>query len=91
MLQSGYSADFILGMAVESLNGVRNRSTSAGAVRDADPDFIARWTCYVKCKPPGVRDARRGGQGQRLTGVVFFRRDDVPPDIAAKGQKSGGC
>ena len=26
LLQSGYAADFILGLAVESLNGVRNRS-----------------------------------------------------------------
>ena len=30
MLQSGYAADFILGLTVESLNGVRNRSTSGG-------------------------------------------------------------
>src|SRR5436190_2121233 len=40
MLQSGYAADFILGMAVESLNGVRNRSTAGGAVREADPEFV---------------------------------------------------
>ena len=40
LLQSGYAADFILGLAVESLNGVRNRSTAGGAVREADPDFI---------------------------------------------------
>ena len=33
MLQSGYAADFVLGLTVESLNGVRNRSTSAGTVR----------------------------------------------------------
>src|SRR5208282_4286368 len=40
MLQSGYAADFILGLTVESLNGVRNRSTAAGAMREADPDFL---------------------------------------------------
>ena len=40
MLQSGYAADFILGLTVESLNGVRNRSTAAGAVREADPEFV---------------------------------------------------
>jgi hypothetical protein len=39
MLQSGFAADFVLSMAVESLNGVRNRSTAAGAVREADPAF----------------------------------------------------
>ena len=27
MVQTGYAADFILGLTVESLNGVRNRPT----------------------------------------------------------------
>jgi len=40
MLQSGYPADFVLGLTVESLNGVRNRSVAAGALREADPEFI---------------------------------------------------
>jgi hypothetical protein len=40
MLQSGYAADFILGLTVESLNGVRNRSAAGGAVREADPEFL---------------------------------------------------
>src|SRR5512146_1607139 len=39
LLQSGYAADFILGMATESLNGVRNRSAAGGVVRAADPEF----------------------------------------------------
>ena len=39
MLQSGYPADFVLGLTVESLNGVRNRAVAAGAVREADPEF----------------------------------------------------
>src|SRR5262249_56638662 len=40
LLQSGYAADFILGMAVESLNGVRNRSAAGGIVHEADPEVI---------------------------------------------------
>jgi hypothetical protein len=40
LLQSGYAADFILSLAVESLNGVRNRSTAGGVVREADPEFL---------------------------------------------------
>ena len=43
MLQSGYAADFVLGLTVESFNGVRNRSTAGGVVREADPDFVRRW------------------------------------------------
>src|SRR4029077_4444455 len=39
MLQSGYAADFVLGLTVESLNGVRNRATAGGIAREADPEF----------------------------------------------------
>jgi len=40
MLQSGYAADFVLGLTVESLNGVRNRSATAGATGAAEPEFV---------------------------------------------------
>src|SRR4030095_5645912 len=40
MLQSGSAAELLLGLAVESLNGVRNRSTAGGVVREADPEFL---------------------------------------------------
>lgn len=40
MLQTGYSADFIIGLTVESLNGVRNRSVMAGTVWEADAGFV---------------------------------------------------
>ena len=47
MLQSGYAADFILEMSLESLNGLQNRSTAYGARRPADPDFL-RVTLLLK-------------------------------------------
>ena len=40
MIQAGYPADFLLGLTVESLNGVRNRSTGGGVVREADAEFV---------------------------------------------------
>jgi len=86
LLQSGYSADFILGMAVESLNGVRNRSTAGGAVREADPEFLRALNLLREVQAAGafgmrVEEEKDAGS----TGVVFFRRDDVPPEIAEKG------
>ncbi|HEY7120895.1 MAG TPA: hypothetical protein VH475_30200 [Tepidisphaeraceae bacterium] len=85
LLQSGYAADFILGMAVESLNGVRNRSAAGGVVRPAEPEFTRALEL--------LRDVQRAGAfGMRVeedklkgsTGVVFFQRDDVLPEIAQK-------
>jgi hypothetical protein len=86
LLQSGYSADFILGMSVESLNGVRNRSTAASAVRAADPDFIRALELLREVQAAGAFGMRvEEDKVKGSTGVVFFRRDDVPPDITAKG------
>ena len=86
LLQSGYAADFILGLAVESLNGVRNRSTAGGTVRDADPEFIRALDLLREVQAAGAFGMRvEENKVTGSTGVVFFRRDDVPPEIAAKG------
>jgi hypothetical protein len=85
LLQSGYAADFILGMAVESLNGVRNRSASGGAVREADPAFIRALDLLRQVQAAGAVGMRvEEDKAKGSTGVVFFRRGDVPPDIAEK-------
>ena len=80
LLQSGYAADFILGLAVKSLNGVRNRSTAGGVVREADPEFLRALDLLRE-----VQGARAFGMRveedkvKSSTGVVFFRRDDMSP------------
>jgi hypothetical protein len=39
LLQSGYPADVVFNLTVESINGVDNRSVSGGQLRPADPEF----------------------------------------------------
>ena len=85
MLQSGYAADFLLGLTVESLNGVRNRSTAGGATREADPDFVRALQLLREVQSAGAVGMRvEENKAKGSTGVVFFRRDDVPADIAEK-------
>jgi hypothetical protein len=85
MLQSGYAADFILGLTVESLNGVRNRSTAGGIVREADPDFIRALELLRDIQSAGAVGLRvESSTAKGSTGVMFFRRDDVSPEIAQK-------
>ena len=85
MLQSGYAADFVLGLTVESLNGVRNRSTAAGALREADPDFIRVLQLLRDVQAAGDMGMRvEGDKVKGQTAVLFFRRDDVTPEIAEK-------
>jgi len=85
LLQSGYAADFILGLAFESLNGVRNRSTAGGAVREADPEFIRALDLLREVQAAGAFGMRvEEDKVKGSTGVVFFRRDEVPGEIAEK-------
>jgi hypothetical protein len=86
MLQSGYPADFILGLTVESLNGVRNRSAAGGMVRAADPEFLRALELMRDVQAAGAMGMRvEENKEKGSTGVVFFRREDVPADIAEKG------
>ncbi len=85
MLQTGYAADFILGLTVESLNGVRNRSTTGGDVREADPDFVRALVLLREVQASGAFGMSvEQDQVKGSTGVVFFRRDDLPTEVAAK-------
>jgi hypothetical protein len=86
MLQAGYAADFILGLTVESINGVRNRSAMGGAVREADPEFLRALALIRELQVSSVLGLRvEEDKAKGATGVVFFRRDDVPADVLEKG------
>ncbi len=87
LLQSGYAADFILALTVESLNGVNNRSTLGGIVRQAHPDFVRALELLREIQGAGAFGMRVEEDKDKDKGsvaVLFFRKDDVPAEIAAK-------
>jgi hypothetical protein len=85
MLQSGYAADFILGLTVESLNGVRNRSMSGGLARAADPEFLRALQLLREVQVAGAVGMRvEEDKAKGSTGVVFFRREDVSTEVLEK-------
>jgi hypothetical protein len=85
MLQAGYAADFILELTVESLNGVRNRSTAGGAAREADPEFIRALELMREVQAAGAVGMRvEEDKAKGSSAVMFFRRDDVPAEIVQK-------
>jgi len=85
MLQSGYAADFVLGLTCESLNGVRNRSTAAGGVRDADPEFVRALELLHEVQAAGAVGMRvEVDKAKEGTAVMFFRRDNVSPETLEK-------
>ena len=85
MLQAGYPADFLLGLTVESLNGVRNRSATAGTMREADPDFVRALALLREVQGAGAVGMRvEENQAKVGTAVLFFRGDDLPAEIVTK-------
>lgn len=85
MLQSGYAADFILALTVESLNGVRNRAVAAGAMREADPEFTRVLQLLREVQAAGALGMRvEVDKAKGQTAVLFFQREDITPEIAQK-------
>lgn len=88
MLQSGYPADFILALSVESLNGVRNRSSAAGVIREADPEFLRVLELMRDIQSAGAVGMRVEEDKEKgKTAVLIMRRDNITPDIVAKQQE----
>ena len=85
MLQSGYPADFLLGLTVESLNGVRNRSVNGGVLRDADPEFIQALELMREIQLAGAIGMRvEQVRTNSSVAMVFFRDAEVAPEILEK-------
>lgn len=85
MLQSGYAADFILEMSLESLNGRHNRSTTFGGTRESDPDFLKAAELLREIQKEGALGMRiEEDQEGRGTTLLFFRDERAPDETKAK-------
>ncbi|MDH4566311.1 hypothetical protein E8E95_06430 [Pseudomonas sp. BN414] len=85
LLQSGYAADFILGLTVESLNGVRNRTALAGTVREAEPEFVRALGLLRDIQVAGAVGLRvEENKATGTTALLVMRREDLEPEILEK-------
>jgi len=85
LIQTGYAADFVLALTIESLNGVRNRSTTGGEIREADPAFVRALELLREVQSAGAVSLRvQEDKAKGSTALLLFRRDDVSPDIREK-------
>lgn len=86
LIQSGYDADFVLALGVDSLNGLRNRSFRTG--KPADPDFLRVLQLLSEIQDAGAVGVRTIAGSNRDSGMVMvLRRENVPADITAKGRE----
>jgi hypothetical protein len=95
LLQSGYPADVVFNLTVDSINGVKNQSVSGGTVRPADPEFVRIVQTLRKAQIAGhagirilsakeKKDAKdKTDAKDRPDSVAFFFRDkQADPELA---------
>jgi hypothetical protein len=85
LLQSGYPADFVFTLTVDSINGVKNRSASGGQLRPADPGFAHVVQILRKAQLSGHVGIRVQADKDKKESVALFIHDkDIDPELAAE-------
>ena len=87
LVQSGYAADFILELCLESFNGLHNHSTSLSSQHEPDPEFFRVLKLMRE-----VQDQRGFGIRTRKTEdgpayVIFFRDTGMSEEMLAKSEE----
>jgi hypothetical protein len=68
LIQAGYPADYILLMTTRAINGVYNRSSIGGRVREADPQFYPLLAALRRLQLSGAVSLRLEKRGAEQTG-----------------------
>jgi hypothetical protein len=83
LLQSGYPADLVFDLTVETINGVNNRSVSGGQLRPADPEFTKIVETLRRAQIQGHVGIRiQRDEGKKDSAAFFFRDRGIDPDLA---------
>ena len=85
LVQSGYAADFILELSVDSMNGLRNRPVTLGSRQTPDPEFFRVLMLMREIQDAGAVGLRiqQPTNGQPAT-ILFFRSEKIEPVIQRK-------
>lgn len=84
LLQSGYPADVVLGLTVESINGVKNQSLAGGQLRPADPEFPWIVQAIRRAQISGHVGIRVTREEDKDSVAFFFHDQNVDPELAAE-------
>ncbi len=88
LIESGNPADVVLELAVDSINGIRNRS-SVGGVQAADPEFAEIIRILQNGQASGCISLRTtaAGSSEDAQVVLFIRSDKTSPQLAEELQR----
>lgn len=88
LIQSGWNAKFVYPVAVDSVNGMRGRVSGGYNARPGDPEYfrmVELTNTIQKSGAIGMRIIK--GQDERDTIVMFFYRQNIPPEIEKASQE----
>ncbi len=85
LLQSGYPADVVFGLTVESINGVGNSSVSGGRLRPAAPEFPRIVESIRKAQISGHVGIRVEQEKDKKSSVaLLFHDKGIDPGLAGE-------
>lgn len=83
LIQSGWSAEFLLRITVHSLNDISQPLGAAAAVRGEDPEFAPLLAAMQRVQASGLLGMQvTRGEGGGGTLLVFRRRAEAAPQVA---------
>lgn len=86
LIQSGYAADFVLDLCLDSFNGLHNRPTSMASKRQPDPEFFRVLKLMREIQDIGGFGIRfRESDDGETSYVLFFRNKDMDNSAKSKG------
>jgi hypothetical protein len=92
LVQAGYPADAVLQITARAINGVYNRSTIGGRVRDADPNFYPVLEALRRLQLSGAVSLRLEKKEDEDLGMLVFatrRSPDAEKDLQFLEQALG--
>ncbi len=82
LIQSGWAADLIYPLTVDSINGHRGRVSGGLNARPGDPGFTRVVQLFRKIQQSGAVGMRIiKGKDQEETTLMFFHRNNIPVEI----------
>jgi len=82
LIQSGWPADLIYTVTVDSVNGLRGKVSGGSNERPGDPEFSRMVELMRKIQKSGVIGMRIiKGEDDKETTVMFFHRKNIPAEI----------
>lgn len=82
LMESGWSAEIVLPLTVDAINGLRGRKAAGRGTRAGSPDFYRVIRLISEVKDSGSIAFRIiKGDDTKETTVVFFYKDQIPSEV----------